>query len=230
VTGITELAPEELPERLQQVKPAIQLLYCNGDTTLLNRPTIAIIGTRQATDVGRVITYDLATALALQGWVIVAGLADGIDTVAHTGAVCVTGGKTIAVLGTPLDWKSMYPASNTRLAQRIAETGVLCTEYATDLYNPRRFIERDRIQAALADIVIPVQFPTGSGTRHTIAAAKTLQKEIWCLPVPEDDALRNAKVWSGNKRLMLDPTIRLFATIDKLLTTAKEHLAALQQG
>jgi DNA processing protein len=151
---------------------------CRGNYTLLKKPAIAIVGTRNPSKIGCEHAFKIAARLASEGFVIVSGLAKGIDTAAHRGALSV-GGMTIAVLGTTLDWDDIYPRENAPLAAEIvSKGGCLLTDYFTHAFDRSRFMKRDRLQAALSVMVIPVQAGTGSGTMHTVGWAQKLDRLI----------------------------------------------------
>jgi DNA processing protein len=126
------------------------MLYAKGESDLLKHPrTIAIVGTRNPTQEGVHVAYRLTQQWVRYGYVIVSGLARGIDTAAHKGAL-EAAGKTIAVLGTPLD--TIYPAENKGLAEQIVkEGGLLLSELIAGQSGFRSaFVRRDHIQSGLS--------------------------------------------------------------------------------
>lgn len=169
------------PLLMRSYAKAPHTLYCSGDVSLLNTPSLAVIGTRTPTPLGREIAYRIAAYFAQAGYTIVSGLALGCDAAAHKGALSVNG-KTLAVLGTPLT--NIYPKENRGLAERIkASGGLLISAYTDDKYAPWRFMERDHVQAALSLAVIPVQAGAKSGTLHTCTSALT-QRRLVFVPLP----------------------------------------------
>jgi DNA processing protein len=117
------------------------------------------------------------------GFVVISGLAKGIDTAAHEGAL--TTGQTIAVLGTPLD--KVYPAENKQLAARIADSGALIAEYPLGYASRgQSFVERDRLQSGMSLAVVPVQTARKGGTQHTIRFATEQRRLLFC-PAPQSD-------------------------------------------
>ncbi len=116
---------ENYPELLSQIPGAPLLLYVNGDVDALHLPALAIVGSRNPTQGGSRNATDFARHLARQGFTIVSGLAQGIDTAAHSGALDGDG-TTVAVLGNGID--RVYPASNRALAHSIAQRGALVSE------------------------------------------------------------------------------------------------------
>ena len=144
---------------------------------------MAIVGTRKPTPYGIEVAFDFAEKLARRGVVIVSGLAYGIDTAAHRGALHA-GGTTIAVMAHGLD--TVYPRGNTRLAESIIDKGgALISEYEQGTEAMKhRFLERNRIVSGLADIVIVVEAGERSGTLRTVAEALEQGKEVFAVPGP----------------------------------------------
>jgi DNA processing protein len=145
--------------------------------------TVAIIGTRRPTLYGTKIACDFAEKLARRGVVIVSGLAYGIDTAAHRGAL-QAGGTTIAVMAHGLD--RVYPAGNQRLANDIlANGGALLSPYEEGTSVQKfRFLERNQWVAGLADAVIVIEAEERSGTKATVRYALDQGKEVFAVPGP----------------------------------------------
>lgn len=145
-------------------------------------PTVAIVGTRKPTAYGRAVTYKFANELAKKGVVIVSGLAIGVDGIAHT-AACDAQGTTIAVL--PCGLPKIYPSTHRDLAKRIIEEGgALVTEYDSDVdsIHQYHFLERNRIVAGLADVLLITEAAARSGTLNTAAHALNQGKEVFVVP------------------------------------------------
>lgn len=160
------------PRSLSITKDCPSFLYCRGNTELLKQPSLAIIGTREPSEDGKIICERVTQWFSNKGWVIVSGLALGVDTIAHKS--CLNNhGKTIAVYGGHLN--KIYPAENTELVNDILSTdGLLVSEYPYDNRGHRsQFVERDRIQAALSTGVILVQSNLKGGSMH---ASKSILK------------------------------------------------------
>lgn len=171
------------PPLLKHIPDPPLLLYAKGNLALLREiKTIAIVGTREPTLIGERVALHLARYFAQKGYTIISGLAKGIDTDAHKGALQAKG-KTIAVFGTALD--TVYPAENKSLAECIlAEGGLFVSELALGQRSFRQaFVLRDRIQSGMSLAIVPVQTANNGGTMHTIAYAKDQQRLIAC-PVP----------------------------------------------
>jgi len=156
------------PPRLAECWDAPPILFASAEM-VGNSPSAAIIGSRAASpDIVR-DTHDLATILAISGTTIVSGLALGVDTAAHEGALAV-GGITVAVMGTGIT--RIYPEQNTELAYRIRKNGVLLSQFAP--YAPRArtsFLRRNHVIAGLSDVSIIMSGQSRSGSRHEIERA-----------------------------------------------------------
>jgi DNA processing protein len=156
------------------------LLYLLGDAALLSSPCLAMVGSRRPTAQGRDNARRFAHALAGQGWTIVSGLAAGVDGAAHEGALAA-GGRTIAVVGTGID--RVYPPSHRALAHRIAETGLLVSEYC--LGTPplsANFPQRNRIIAGLARGTLVVEAALRSGSLITARLASEAGRDVLAIP------------------------------------------------
>ncbi len=155
-------------------------LYALGDTRLLSAPALAIVGTRRASPYGLSLAYQFAQSCAHDGLVIVSGLALGIDTYAHKGALA--SGKTIAVLAHGLD--QIYPAENRNLAKAILEQGgCLLSEYPPGTPPLRHhFPLRNRIIATLGSGVLVVEAPLKSGALITAQYAIDENREVFVAP------------------------------------------------
>lgn len=165
---IISFQDEKYPKLLHQISDYPILLNYIGDINMLNiNPTVAVIGTREATDFGKKIGVRLGEFFASNGFNIVSGLAVGCDTAGHRGALNVNG-FTTAVLAHGLD--KVYPKENKSLANEIIEKGgLLISEYfvkQSPLAN--FFVERDRIQAGLSLGVIVIETDVRGGTMHTV--------------------------------------------------------------
>jgi DNA processing protein len=170
------------PSKLRQLAQPPKKVYATpAFTELLNGPCVAIVGSRKVTNYGRAVTDKLARELAASGITIISGLALGVDSIAHSGAVEV-GGQTIAVL--PTAFNHIYPAAHRGLARQIANShGALISEYDDDSFVGKiNFIARNRIIAALADAVIITEAAQKSGSLHTARFALELGREVMAVP------------------------------------------------
>lgn len=163
------------------IKKVGHLTYEGNDPNdFASKPIVAIVGSRKPTPYGKQMTEKLAAELSRAGVVIVSGLAFGVDSIAHK-AVLEAGGVTIAVL--PSGLQAIYPASHAHIAKQIIEHGCLISEYELDRV-PRKveFLERNRIIAALSDIVIVTEAAEKSGSLNTAKHAKSMGIPVFALP------------------------------------------------
>src|SRR5271154_7484163 len=149
--GASVLTPEdaEYPERLREIYDPPAVLWIRGDVTLLARPGIAVVGTRQPSPYGAGMAELLSRDLANRRLVILSGMARGVDTAAHKGAI-EAGGKTVAVWGTGID--VIYPKENKKLAEQIVATGgTIVSEYPLGTFPaPQNFPIRNRILSGMS--------------------------------------------------------------------------------
>lgn len=168
------------PRLLLPLRDPPILLYAAGTLLPQDDLAVAIVGTRQASKYGVRIAYHLAQELAQHGITVVSGLARGIDTAAHQGALA-GGGRTIAVLGHGLD--TIYPPDNTELAQQIATRGALVSEFplAAPPLSPH-FPRRNRIISGMSLGVIVVEGSKDSGALITVDSALEQGREVFAVP------------------------------------------------
>ena len=164
------LAMEDgFPERLREIPDSPKCIYLIGSLPEKKEPTVGIIGARNGTEYGKKVALSLARELVAYGIGIVSGMAYGIDSAAHRGAL-EGGGKTYAVLGSGAD--VCYPAVNQKLYEEIAKTGGIISEYAPGAPPlPHHFVERNRLIAGLSDVLIVVEARERSGTFITVDRA-----------------------------------------------------------
>ncbi|HET8598362.1 MAG TPA: DNA-processing protein DprA [Castellaniella sp.] len=177
------LADPQYPRALYALDDPPPLLYAHGRLELLDRPMLAIVGARSATPEGERNARDFARHLAQRGWCVVSGLASGIDGAAHAGALDAgpDGAGTVAVLGTGID--RVYPAAHRALAHRIAEHGLMLSEFPLGAQGlPFHFPQRNRIVAALARGVLVVEAAARSGSLITARLAGELGREVFAIP------------------------------------------------
>ena len=172
------------PAALEDLPDPPRRLWARGDLAILERPTVAIVGTRRATAYAERVTRQLATTLARAGACVISGLARGVDAAAHRGALEV-GGATIAVLGTGLD--VCFPKGHASLQRDIAARGLLLTELPpTDAAHGGSFPRRNRIIAALARTTIVVEAGVKSGALITATHALEMNRTVAAVPGPID--------------------------------------------
>lgn len=178
------ITSKEYPQRLLQIHEPPETLYVRGKMLGQDDVAVAIVGSRKCTQYGKQVAYDLAFALAKAGVTIVSGMALGIDGEAHRGALDA-GGKTIAVLGTGVDEKSIYPHTHLSLAQRILKSGVILSEFEPGTPGlPHHFPQRNRIISALSLGTVVVEGSEKSGSLITANFALEQGKDIFAVPGP----------------------------------------------
>lgn len=169
------------PERLREIFDPPAVLWIRGDATLLSRPGIAVVGTRHPTPYGTGMAEVLSRDLAARGLVILSGMARGVDTAAHRGALAARG-KTVAVWGTGID--VIYPKENKRLAEQILESeGAIISEYPMGTFPaPQNFPIRNRILSGMSVGVLVIEAGENSGTRITARCALEQNREVFAVP------------------------------------------------
>jgi DNA processing protein len=190
---IISLSDPEYPSRLTEIYDPPVILFVKGSVEVLSRPGIAMVGTRHPTPYGSGMAERLSTDLAARGLVIISGLARGIDTMSHRGAVAAKG-KTVAVLGTGID--IMYPKENTRLTEQIiALGGALITEFPIGTSPaPQNFPIRNRIISGMSAGVLVVEAAEYSGTRITSRCALEQNRDVYAVP----GNVTNKSSWGPN--------------------------------
>ncbi len=179
ISIITQADPM-YPPLLRQIPAPPWVLYVKGQTGTLKEHAVSIVGTRQATPYGKKVAHLLAADLSRAGLVVVSGLALGIDTSAHRGALEGVGG-TIAVMGTSFD--SIYPRSNEALADRIAQQGAIVTEFPLGTTTvPGMFPMRNRIIAGLSHGTLVVEAAERSGALITTDLALLANRDVFAIP------------------------------------------------
>lgn len=180
--ALVTLADGDYPQALLSTADPPIVLFAIGHLELLNRPAVAIVGSRNATQQGIANAEGFATALARAGVTVVSGLALGIDAAAHRGALAAEGGaSTIAVVGTGVD--VVYPSSHRALTQDIRSRGVVISEFP--LRTPaiaHNFPRRNRIIAGLARGVLVVEAALRSGSLITARLAAEAGRDVFAIP------------------------------------------------
>jgi DNA processing protein len=172
------------PRMWDQVNDPPLQVHVRGQADILNRPVIAVVGTRRATNRGLAVARALGAELAAHGWVVASGLALGIDGEAHRGVLDVQG-RTVGVLATGIDL--LYPAAHRRLRTRLETRGCTLTEF--DRGTPPlkfHFPRRNRLIAGLAQGVIVIEAPRKSGAMLTAMLALDYNREVFAVPGPVD--------------------------------------------
>jgi DNA processing protein len=183
----------EYPPELRQIYDPPLLLYVRGNGAAISQPGIAMVGTRHPTPYGMGMAERLACDLAARNLVIFSGLARGVDTFAHRGAVSAKG-KTVAIFGTGVD--VLYPKENSRLADQILSCGgALISEFPLGTFAaPQNFPIRNRIISGISLGVLVVEAAEYSGTRITARCALEQNREVFAVP----GNVTNKNSWGPN--------------------------------
>jgi DNA processing protein len=171
---------EDYPPLLKQIPDAPLLLYVRGDARSLSRHAVAVVGTRRPSAYGSSVAHRLAHDLAQRQLVVVSGLARGIDSAAHRGALEAKG-TTVAVLGSGID--VIYPRENKRLAEQITKSGAVISEFPLGTGpTPENFPIRNRIISGLSLGVVVVEAAEYSGSLITARLAVDQNREVFAVP------------------------------------------------
>ncbi len=183
----------EFPKRLLEIYDPPLVLYIRGDTKLLSLYGIAVIGTRHPTPYGMGMAERLACDLAARGLIILSGMARGIDTAAHRGALSAHG-RTVAIWGTGID--QVYPKENQKLTDQILDSGgAIVSEFPLGTFPaPQNFPIRNRIISGLSIGVLVVEGGEYSGTRVTSRCALEQGREVFAVP----GNVTNKSAWGPN--------------------------------
>ena len=207
---IITIDDEEYPENLKMIEDYPMYLYTKGNIELLNKKSIAIVGTRNCTDYGKKVAYDMASKLARNNIVVVSGLAKGIDTFSHIGTLN-RNSSTIAVLGSGID--KIYPKENEKLAQKIlTKDGLIISEYIMgSKIEKSNFPARNRIISGISSGLLVIEAPKRSGALITVDFALEQGKEVYAVPGNINS------VYSKGTNQLLKEGAKLVESIDDIL-------------
>ena len=223
--GKDPLWPRSIAERFVDDEESPPVLFTRGDISALDRPRVSIVGTRDPTSVGRAFAGQLGAELATYGVSVVSGLALGIDTLAHTGALRHAGSKPIAVVGTGLDM--VYPRSSQVLWERVAAQGLLVSERPLGSPPlPHAFPARNRIIAQLGQVLVVVESRIKGGS--LITADRAFDRGRPVLAVPGSPLIEQS---AGTNALLRGPVgeQRAMACLDVGDVLALLHLQRVEQ-
>jgi DNA processing protein len=205
--GATILTPHDAayPERLLEIYDPPAVLWVRGNPELLARPGIAVVGTRSPTPYGAGMAELLSRDLANRRLVILSGMARGIDTAAHKGALDAHG-RTVAVWGTGID--VVYPKENKKLAEQIVSSGgAIVSEYPLGTFPaPQNFPIRNRVLSGMSVGVLVIEAAEYSGTRITARCAMEQNRDVYAVP----GNVTNKNSWGPNT--LIKQGARLTAT------------------
>ena len=176
-----KIGDKEYPKNLLNIYEPPKSLYVLGDEKILNNFGIGIVGTRTMTEYGEKITKAISYGLAKRGINIISGMANGVDSAAHIGAISAKG-KTIAVLGSGFD--NIYPKSNIKLFLEIIKSGgAVITEYERDIKPcPENFPRRNRIISGMSQGILVTEAAERSGSLITADLALEQGKDVFAVP------------------------------------------------
>ncbi len=211
----------DYPTQLSDIPDAPPLLWLMGDAALLSRPMIALVGARNASSLGTRMAKSLAADLSEQGYIIVSGLARGVDTAAHLGSLK---GGTLAVMAGGVD--VIYPAENTKLASDMLNNGLRLSEQPIGLIpQARHFPARNRLVSGLSLAVVVVEAAAKSGSLITARTALDQGREVMAVPGHPIDARA-----SGCNMLIRDGAILVRSAGDVIEALPGAALPEVQTG
>lgn len=182
--SVMTILDENYPKLLKEIYDPPSVIYVKGQILPQDEKALAIVGTRVPSSYGQQATSHLAGQISQAGLTIVSGLARGIDTLAHLAAL-QNNRRTIAVIGSGIDQASIYPPSNRKLAEQIAQNGAVISEYPlTSPALKHHFPARNRIISGLALGTLVVEAKEKSGTSLTVQHALEQNREVFALPGP----------------------------------------------
>lgn len=174
------LADDQYPALLKRLEDAPLVLYVRGELSAADDRALAVVGTRKATTYGRTVAHRLSKELAAQGITIISGLAHGIDSAAHQGALD-GGGRTLAILGNGVD--KIYPRDQLKLAEQIMRCGAIISEFPLGMPPEKRnFPRRNRVISGLSLGVMVAEAPENSGALITASTAAEQGREVFAVP------------------------------------------------
>lgn len=207
IINLLRLDEASCPSRLLRWAKRPQHLYIKGNPGLLHQPTLAIIGARQGSQWGLDQAYICGKMVSKESITVVSGLARGVDTAAHCGAL-EGSGSTIAVLGSGFD--HIYPSENLALSKQIENQGLLVSEYEPSVKPDRRhFLKRNRLIAALSDMVLVIDAHINSGTTQAAHFARRCGIPTY--------ALSNISAGNGNKQLIEKGIAQPLAELEQIV-------------
>jgi len=190
--SILTLEDRDYPDYLREIFDPPFVLYCAGKVETLKEPAVSIVGARKPSPYGRAVAEKIAHDLASRGIVVVSGLARGVDSIAHWGAL--RGGKTVAVLGSGLE--NIYPRENRKLYEKIIETGAVVTEFSRN--TPPlgfHFPIRNRIIAGLSLALVVVEATKRSGSLISARLSLEQNREVMAVPGNVTSELSQGTNW-----------------------------------
>ena len=212
---VVTLYDDAYPGYLKEIDTPPLVLYIKGEITQADSLSISLVGSRDAKDYGRKVSYRLSYQLAQRGLTVVSGLARGIDAAAHRGAL-EAGGRTIAVMGNGLSF--IYPATNKDLADKVTESGALISEFPMAVKpKSRNFPRRNRVISGLTLGTVVVEASNRSGALITARLAGEQGREVFAVPGEIFSEL------STGTHKLINNGAKLVNTVDDLLNELPRH-------
>ena len=222
MSAVGEIPADRMPEALKDWPSKSRSLWYRGDLDLLNGPMVSIVGTRNPSTEGIARTQRLTRSAVEAGWVVVSGLAMGVDAVAHQTTLDL-GGRTIAVLGTSIDL--CYPKEHKDLKTRIEQHGLVLSQFPVGTNVSRgSFPTRNTLMAALSALTLVVEAGEQSGTRHQVRSAIKMNRLVGCLRSLAD----TPHPWI--KEVLSSDCGRVIATDDDLISVLVEARDRMAHG
>ena len=219
---VITLYDDAYPSHLKQINTPPLVLYVKGELVPEDALSLSLVGSRNAKDYGRKVSYRLSYQLAQRGLTVVSGFAKGIDTSAHRGAL-EAGGRTIAVMGNGLSL--IYPATNKDLAEKITESGALISEFPMDAKpKPRNFPRRNRIISGLTLGTVVIEASNRSGALITARLAGEQGREVFAVPGEIFSEL------STGTHKLINNGAKLINTVDDLLNELPPYVLSQVQS
>ena len=192
---IITIQDESYPKLLKEIYAPPAILYIRGSFKPSDKFSLGVVGTRKLSNYGQQITPKITSELSQSGLTIISGLAKGIDTIAHQAAID-NNGRTIAVLGSGIDSKSVYPAINKYLAEKITENGAVISEFPINTKPlAQNFPQRNRIVSGLSLGILVIEAPEKSGAMITARNALEQNRDVFAIP---GDILSNNSMGPNN--------------------------------
>lgn len=220
---------DNFPQSLREIADSPRWLFVQGNISILHRPALAIVGTRKPSEDGIFLANYVGACLQYFNTVTVSGLALGIDQIIHKKSIRAKV-PTIAFIGTGI--LQNYPAGSEKLRQEICDNGgAIVSEYLPNQsYSAENFVHRNRLQAGLSEVIIPVEWKEKGGTSHTVKFAHKAQKRIVCLKLPDwsdsHSELTLAKKLGADIFTLPGEEVKFIKTINKSLS--QKHYSAAQ--
>lgn len=211
------------PKRLLELADHPPLLYLKGDLHHSDARSLAVIGTRQATIYGLEMARQMSRELAQAGFTIVSGLARGVDTAAHQGAL-EGKGRTLAILGSGI--AHLYPKENEQLAEAIARQGAIISEFPMQTPPDRaHFPRRNRLVSGMTLGTLLIEAPLQSGAMLTVENALNQGRHVWALPgrADQDNFKGNHRLIKEHKAALVENSTDIVQCFDTLFATAKRN-------